>query len=206
MEILNYLIEFFTNYGYIAVFLVLIACGFGLPIPEDITLVAGGIICALSIDTIHPLNIHTMFFIAMLGVVIGDSVMFMLGRLLGDNVKRLPGLKYVFTEKNYTKIQEKAQKYGDKVLFIARFLPGIRAPIFLTAGISHRVPYWKFILMDGSATIISVPIWVYLGYFLANDLARVLKWVEHAQLAIIGVVIGVVVLVFITKWFKNKKN
>ena len=27
----------FSNYGYIAVFLVLVACGFGVPIPEDIT-------------------------------------------------------------------------------------------------------------------------------------------------------------------------
>ncbi len=206
MEILNYLIEFFTNYGYVAVFLVLIACGFGLPIPEDITLVSGGIICALSIGTSHPLNIHTMFAVAMLGVVIGDSIMFMLGRLLGDKVKRLPGLKYVFTEKNYAKIQEKAQKYGDKVLFIARFLPGLRAPIFLTAGISHRVPYWKFILMDGLAAVISVPIWVYLGYFLANDLALVLKWVEHAQLTIIGVVVGVILLIISVKWLRKTKK
>ena len=205
MEILNYLIDFFTNYGYWAVFLVLIACGFGLPVPEDVTLVAGGIICALSIDTAHPLNIHTMFGVAMLGVTIGDSVMFVLGRLLGDKVKRLPGLKYVFTETNYAKIQEKAQKYGDKILFIARFLPGLRAPIFLTAGISHRVSYWKFILMDGSAAIISVPVWVYLGYFLAHDLSRVLKFVEHAQLAIIGVVIGIVVLIVAIKWLKKKK-
>ena len=205
MEILNYLIDFFTSYGYLDVFLVLIACGFGLPIPEDITLVAGGIICALSIDSSHPLNIHIMFAVAMVGVTIGDSVMFMLGRLLGDKVKSLPGLKYVFTENNYAKIQEKAQKYGDKILFVARFLPGLRAPIFLTAGISHRVSYWKFILMDGSAAVISVPIWVYLGYFLANDLSRVLKWVEHAQLTIIGVVVVVILLVVVVKWLKKKK-
>lgn len=34
MDILQTLIEFFTGYGYAAVFLVLLACGFGLPIPE----------------------------------------------------------------------------------------------------------------------------------------------------------------------------
>ena len=39
--------SFFLQYGYAAVFAVLIACGFGVPIPEDITLVTGGIISGL---------------------------------------------------------------------------------------------------------------------------------------------------------------
>ena len=56
MEILQLLVEFFSQYGYIAVFGVLILCGFGLPIPEDITLVSGGIISALG-----NTNQHIMF-------------------------------------------------------------------------------------------------------------------------------------------------
>ena len=45
---LESLIEFFTTYGYFAVFGVLLISGFGIPIPEDITLVAGGFISSLS--------------------------------------------------------------------------------------------------------------------------------------------------------------
>ena len=41
---MEFLIEFFSSYGYWAVFLVLLACGFGVPIPEDVTLVSGGVI------------------------------------------------------------------------------------------------------------------------------------------------------------------
>ncbi|MCV2509445.1 MAG: DedA family protein, partial [Neisseriaceae bacterium] len=44
---LDYLELFFSTYGYLAVFSVLILCGLGLPIPEDITLVAGGVISGL---------------------------------------------------------------------------------------------------------------------------------------------------------------
>jgi membrane protein DedA with SNARE-associated domain len=47
MDILQILLDFFTGYGYVAVFTVLLVCGFGVPIPEDITLVAGGIISGL---------------------------------------------------------------------------------------------------------------------------------------------------------------
>lgn len=44
MEFLNILVHIFSEYGYIAVFLALILCGFGLPVPEDISLVSGGVI------------------------------------------------------------------------------------------------------------------------------------------------------------------
>ena len=48
-----FLEAFFSQYGYAAVFLVLIACGFGVPIPEDITLVTGGVISGLGQANVH---------------------------------------------------------------------------------------------------------------------------------------------------------
>ena len=188
MEILHELIAFFSVYGYLAVFLVLIACGFGLPIPEDITLVAGGVICGLS----TVLHVHVMVIISLLGVVLGDGAMFMLGRILGPKVKQIPLLKYAFTEQNYRKMQEKVHRYGSWILFVARFLPGLRAPIFVTAGISRKVSYWKFIGMDGSAALISVPIWVYAGYYFSHDLNDLLDWVHQSESFIIITVVLIV--------------
>ena len=188
MEILHELIAFFSVYGYLAVFLVLIACGFGLPIPEDITLVAGGVICGLS----TVLHVHVMVIISLLGVVLGDGAMFMLGHILGPKVKQIPLLKYAFTEQNYRKMQEKVHRYGSWILFVARFLPGLRAPIFVTAGISRKVSYWKFIGMDGSAALISVPIWVYAGYYFSHDLNDLLDWVHQSESFIIITVVLIV--------------
>lgn len=206
MEILEYLINFFSYYGYFAVFFVLIACGFGLPIPEDIALVAGGVICALSVGTPHKLDPHIMILVSLAGVLLGDGVMFFLGRVLGVKVTKLPGLKHIITIETYAKIQEKARKYGNKVLFIARFLPGLRAPIFVTAGVSHRVPYWKFLLMDGSAAIFSVPLWVYLGYFFAHDLDKILHWIRKSEFLVIGVIAAVILIFFLIKIFKTKEK
>lgn len=204
MEILDYLINFFTIYGYFAVFFVLIACGFGIPIPEDITLIAGGVICALSIGTGHPLAPDTMVVVSLLGVLIGDGTMFMLGRKLGPKITRVPGLRQIITIDTYAKIQEKAHRYGDKILFIARFLPGLRAPIFVTAGISHRVPLWKFLAMDGLASLVSVPIWVYLGYIFANDLNRVLSFAKQFQVAIISIIVLAVIVFVVFKLIRKK--
>lgn len=205
MEILHYLLEFFAMYGYIAVFLVLVACGFGTPIPEDITLVAGGIICALSLTTSHPLNKHVMMLVSLCGVLVGDGIMFSLGHIVGPKVTRLPFVRRIITPRVYRKMQEKTHRYGNKILFIARFLPGLRAPIFLTAGVSHRVPLWKFLLMDGSAALISVPVWVYLGYLFAYDIDRVLLWLRKSEFLILAlVIIGLLGMFLYSRFIKKK--
>ncbi len=202
MEILQELVVFFSNYGYIAVFLVLVACGFGVPIPEDITLVSGGVICGIASGTI---NVHVMVMISLLGVLIGDGAMFMLGRLLGPKVKKLPLLKHVFTEKIYNRMQDKCHRYGNRILFVARFLPGLRAPIFITAGISRKVSLLKFLTMDGGAALISVPIWVYAGYYFAHDLDDLVEWIHHSEV-FVAVVVAALAAVWLVYYAVAKKN
>lgn len=204
MEVLNYLIAFFSQYGYFAVFIVLLACGFGLPVPEDITLIAGGVICALSEGNgLHGLNINIMGIVGLFGVLCGDSIMFLLGGKLGSRITRVPGLKHLITPKIYAKIQEKVHRYGLKILFIARFLPGLRAPIFVTAGMSHKVKFWKFILLDGTAALISVPLWIYAGYFFAHDLNRLLEFAHKSQIIVLAMVAGLIILFVIFHHIKK---
>jgi len=205
MDILNYLIDFFSVYGYIAVFLVLIACGLGIPVPEDITLIAGGVICALTNTATHHLNPFVMSLVSLTGVLIGDGTMFFMGRKLGAKVTRVPVLSKIITNKVYGEIQAKVLKYGDKILFVARFLPGLRAPIFVMAGVSHRISYLKFLLMDGMAALISVPTLVYLGYFFANDLDEIVNYVKHSEVAIVVIVLLVVAIIVYYNMRKNRK-
>ena len=102
-------------------------------------------------------------------------------------------------------MQEKVHKYGNRILFVARFLPGLRAPIFMTAGISRRVSYWKFLVMDGGAALISVPLWVYAGYYFAHDLDDLLHWVRQSEtfiLSILAFILLVWIIISVAK--KNK--
>ncbi|WP_255991201.1 DedA family protein [Chitinolyticbacter albus] len=179
MDILHYLVTIFTDYGYLAVFLVLLICGFGVPIPEDITLVAGGIISGLGYA-----HVHTMFAVCMAGVLVGDATMFWLGRHYGTRALKWRWVAHVLTPERYEAVQDKFARYGNRVLFVARFLPGLRSPIFLTAGMSQCVPFWRFLLLDGFAALISVPVWVYLGYFGANNHEWLLKWIKRGQAGI----------------------
>ncbi|QDJ13759.1 DedA family protein [Mergibacter septicus] len=192
------LIEFFSEYGYIAVFLVLIICGFGVPIPEDITLVSGGIIAGLGYA-----NPHMMLIVSMLGVLIGDSIMYWLGRIFGVKILRFRPLRRILKPKVMKLVREKFEKYGSRVLFFARFLPGLRAPIYMVSGITRQVSYLHFLLMDFFAAIISVPIWVYLGHYGAHNLDWIKAQVHKGQ-AGIYFVIALVIIFILIKWLWNK--
>lgn len=195
---LDFLVEFFTDYGYAAVFACLIACGLGVPVPEDITLVSGGVISGL--DYANP---HLMLVVGLAGVLIGDSTMYVGGRIFGYRIQRLKTFRRILSPKRFSQIQHKFKKYGLWLLFVARFLPGLRSPIFLVAGMSRRVSYPVFLLMDGAAALISVPVWIYLGFLFADNLDLLMEYVHDVQKAIyLG--LGLLVLLVVGLWVKHK--
>jgi membrane protein DedA with SNARE-associated domain len=200
MDILQNLVGFFTDYGYAAVFGVLLVCGFGVPIPEDITLVAGGIISGLGYT-----NVHIMLVVSMVGVLVGDGTMFMLGRLFGPKILKFRPVAKLMSNGRYEAVQRQFEKHGNRVLFAARFMPGLRSPIFMTAGITRRVSIWRFLAMDGFAALISVPIWVYLGYYGADNREWLMKQVTRGQHGIL-ILLGILALVGGFYYFKYRKN
>jgi membrane protein DedA with SNARE-associated domain len=185
MEVFQFLMPIFTEYGYLAVFVMLLICGFGVPVPEDVTLVTGGVIAGLGYA-----NEHTMFAVGMAGVLVGDGLMFTLGRIYGERIIALPGFRKVLTPNRFDKAREAFEKYGKWVMFVARFLPGLRTPVFFTAGMTRRVSFATWFFMDGFAAVISVPIWVYLGYYGARNwdwMFSVLRQFQHGIFALLGI-------------------
>lgn len=193
MDLLDTLITFFTANGYLAVFIVLMICGFGVPIPEDITLVAGGVIAGLGYA-----NVHTMCLIGLLGVLTGDSLMFIVGRVFGERALRLRWVAYLLTPRRYAQVQAKFTRYGNRLMFVARFLPGLRSPIYLTAGMTRRVSFLRFFLLDGLAALISVPVWVYLGYYGAQNHEWLLTWLGRGKVVVL-IVLGF--LIALAGWY-----
>src|SRR5579859_7677600 len=143
MELLERLVTLFAENGYLAVFIALLLCGAGAPLPEDITLVAGGVIAGLGYG-----SVHVMFGVGMAGVLLGDAGIFLLGHHYGARILQWRLVARVLTPSRYVMVQEKFARYGNRMLFFARFLPGMRTTIYLTAGTTHRVSFLRFLLID----------------------------------------------------------
>lgn len=195
-----FLEAFFVEYGYAAVFFVLVICGFGVPIPEDLTLVTGGVISGMGYT-----NPHIMFAVGMLGVLVGDGIMFAAGRIWGQKILRFKPIARIMTPKRYEQVQEKFDKYGNWVLFVARFLPGLRTAVFVTAGISRKVSYLRFLIMDGLAALISVPIWIYLGEYGAHNIDWLMAKMHSLQSGIF-VILGIGAAVVAWIWWKKRQR
>ena len=160
----------------------------------------GGVISGLGYA-----NVHIMFLVGMAGVLAGDGMMFAAGRIYGDKILKFRPIARVMTPKRYAQVQEKFDKYGNWVLFVARFLPGLRTPIFITAGISGKVSYLRFLLMDGFAALISVPIWVYLGDYGASNQEWLMEKVHQFQYGLFTL-IGLGALVLGYFWWRKRQR
>lgn len=197
MEFLDLLIQFFTQHGYLAVFAVLMICSLGIPFPEDITLVAGGVIAGLGYA-----DVRIMCGVGLAGVLFGDSLMFLVGRYLGVRAMRLRWVAVLLTPQRYAKVQAKFDRYGNRLMFVARFLPGLRTAVFFTAGMTQRVTFLRFIAFDGFAALISVPFWVWLGYYGAENRDWLLAWIKRGQSSI-AVLVGLAIVGVV--WFIGRR-
>lgn len=181
-------------------FFVLLLCGLGLPVPEDVVLVAAGALG--EIDGRGWLEVSVLMYA---GVMLGDSTIFVAGRYFGTQLRGSRWFQRYFSEKKQAKVEDLFHRYHTWVLFVGRFLPGLRAPIFFTAG-STRVGFWKFFLFDGLAALISVPFFVWLGHWLwakfKDDIAQLERALSKTQtytMVVAGVILVVVVTLVVRK-------
>ena len=141
-------------------FLILLLCGLGLPLPEDIVLLVSGVLAAMEGRAWQSVAV-----VMYAAVLMGDSLIFLGGRRYGTRLLASRLLRPMFSEAKRARVEEFTTRHGAKSLFLARFLPGLRAVVFFSAG-SLGVSYLKFLLLDGLAALVSVPVFVWLGHFL----------------------------------------
>ncbi len=183
--------------AYLTIFGVLFACGLGIPVPEDVTIVTAGYLAYLE-------NIDLLWGIVVcfLGVLSGDFILFSLGRLYGKHFLDLPGVRFIVTPERIALAQAKLRKNEKKVCFLARFLAGLRAPIYLSAGMLGVRPI-TFVSLDALAAAISVPLLTYLGYYFGDEIEIGLHYIRRAERYIM-VTLAIVGLIFILKSIRNK--
>lgn len=180
--------QFITRFTYIAIVGTLLLCGMGLPLPEEVPILTSGVLSRLG-----HLSPWPALMAVLLGVMAGDSVMFLLGRRWGVHLLEHRLSRMLLTRERQAKIAVYFQKYGAWIIFVARFLPGLRAPLFLTAG-SLKVSFVTFFAMDGLAALLSIPLSFWVAYFFTDRLQEVLALSHTALYWLLGVlVVGVIV-------------
>lgn len=188
----------YGGYAYLLMFILLLACGFGFPMPEDVVLVTGGLLASRGVT-----DFYTTVLVTMAGVLIGDGVVFLIGKNMGPRIKQSNFFNRMMSKEREQRVLSWFTKYGDRVVFFARFAPGLRMPLFLTAGI-YQIPTWKFFCLDGFAALISVPVWIWVGYFFGSNLEVLGEKMHQLQVGLYGFLLATAII-FLFVWFIKKK-
>ncbi len=171
-----------AGFSYPAVFLLLVLCGVGAPLSEELVVITGGLVVAQS-----GASLPVMALTAYLGILAGDSALYRIGRSLGPRAFTHPKMAKMLTPTRVELLEGMFTRRGAVTVFLARFLPGLRAPAFLLAG-ATGLPYRRFLLADGAAAWVAAMGMTWLGYrFGPTVLADVrggLRWLLFAVLAV----------------------
>jgi membrane protein DedA with SNARE-associated domain len=158
-EITIFLINYSEAFIYAGLFLILFMCGLGLPIPEEVTLLAGGFLINLGFIRFYP-----TLMVVFIGILAGDLAMYSIGRKWGNGIITHRHLHQIFSEKRLARVRQFFCDHGIKTILIARFLSGFRVAAFLAAG-TMGMKRGQFLLLDSLGALIMIPLLVSLGYY-----------------------------------------
>jgi membrane protein DedA with SNARE-associated domain len=185
------------RYGYLGIFGLLFCCGLGLPLPEDIPLLAAGALVAQG-----KLNLAIVAICAWCGIIGGDCVLYHIGKFFGYEVPRLPVIGHHVTVERMRKVEKLFEKWGIWVVAVGRMFAGIRGAMVVVAG-ATRFTFWKFLIADGLAAIVSGGLFVYLGYAFGRHIVEIVEVGKHYSLV---VVLGITVIVLLVVWWRQKSR
>lgn len=167
--------EFIEHFTYGGIVLVLLLGGLGVPLPEELPILAAG---ALAREAVIRWWIALP--LCIVGVLVGDVVLYWAGRHWGERLLGWRVVRFVLTEARERRLLSAYRRHGLKIVVIARHVVGLRAAAFLTAGIA-RLPFWKFLLVDTAAACVGVPVSFGFAYFFTDQLQAVLDDIHRVE-------------------------
>jgi membrane protein DedA with SNARE-associated domain len=171
-----------------------------MPIPEEAAIVLAGVLSAQG-------HLHTgMAFAACLaGAIIGDSFMYGIGYRWGHRIftshPRFAKLLASEADKE-DEFQRAIENHSLKVMLLARFLVGVRAPVYVMTGVV-RMPYKKFLFYDVISATAVVGVVFTLSYFFGTN---VQEWVQHAEFFATLVVVGIVAIIGGVLYYRHRRE
>jgi len=155
---------FLLDLRYLAMFGILLLCGTGLPLPEEVTLVGSGLMVGWG-----EANFWITSLACVAGILAGDSIIFGLGYHYGGPFLRSRPMRLFLSRRRQKKVARFFDKHGTKAVFFARFFAGVRIGVYAYAG-SQRMCWRKFIFLDFLGALISGPTSIFLGNLAARHI------------------------------------
>lgn len=171
-----------SSYGPVAVFVLLMATGIGVPLGEDLIVIPAGFLVGQQEMGFVPTLVA-----AYLGVVLSDLMWYGLCFKFGTRLLHLRAFKRMVHPRRLLEAKHQMEARGAWMVVAARFVPGSRTTAITAAGILH-MSFWKFAVATASTVWLTALIQIGIGVLSV----RVLGVEDTAGL--IRLVVGMMVL------------
>ena len=184
--------DFFAHYGYWVVFFGVMLENGGLPLPGETVLLFAGFLAYQG-----ELRLGWAIGTAIAGATVGDSLGYTLGRFGGNPFFDRYVLRFKFVARRFEYSKSLFLKHGHWAVFTGRFITGLRVFAGPLAGL-FKMPYARFLLFNFTGAVVWATAIGFVGFLLGdnwNNLAHVVKDIDHAALGLVAV-LALVTLIF----------
>jgi membrane protein DedA with SNARE-associated domain len=171
------------RHGYILVFFIVLAESLGMPVPAALALVASGAAAAAGL-----LHLTTLLLLAVAAMILGDTLLFVLGRYMGWALLGFLCKLSVNPETCILRSAESFYKRGKATLLFAKFIPGINTMAPPLAG-SMKMRPDIFLRFDLAGASLYAIVYIAVGYLFRDVLASVAHGFQTAGRAVESVTV-----------------
>lgn len=198
---MNNLFSLITHHGYLLIFVIVLAEAIGMPVPAAVALVAGGAAAAAG-----TLSVPKVLALALLGMLLGDTLLFVLGRYMGWTLLGLLCRLSVNPESCILRSAESFYKRGKTTLLIAKFIPGVNTMAPPLAG-SMRMRPQQFLRLDCAGASLYILAYGGLGFLFRDFLATITRGFQAAS-HVFGEVLFIAAIAYIgyRVWLYHKNK
>lgn len=192
----DFIIGFITDWGYLGIFLLMVAENIFPPIPSELIMPFAGYVAANG-----DLSIFGVLIAGTIGSVIGTTAWYAVARLMGLERFTLLCNKFgrfaTLSEDDIDKAHHWFEKYGPMAVFVGRLIPAIRTLISVPAGLA-KMPFGRFLVISTLGSLLWTGILTVAGLLLHEGYHVVEAWVDPVSTGVVVLAVVIYIWRFIT--------
>ncbi|XLQ19963.1 MAG: DedA family protein [Candidatus Moraniibacteriota bacterium] len=182
-------IQFLNEYGYAIMIPLMMIIG---PIVA---------IVAAFMASMGVFNVYVVFCISLVAGIIGDVLLYGIGRKWGMRFVNKIGYRVGIKESSVLKMEKAFNGHGGKIIIAVKSTTGLCWVTFIAAGIV-KMPFWKFFMYTLIGGIFWSGFLVIIGYSFGYMYERIVEYVSWAGWIMSTLFIGSALIWY--KWDKKK--
>jgi membrane protein DedA with SNARE-associated domain len=196
--------HFISSYGYLAVFILMLAESACIPVPSELTMLFAGALAAGAVAGAH-LNLVLVIATGVAGNVAGSYLAWGIGAYGGRAAWHRWGRYVLLRDDDIDRAERWFTRHGTKAVFFGRLLPVVRTFISLPAGLA-RMPAARF----GIYTVLGCIPWTaalaWAGYAVGRNWGNVASALHGPSYALAALIVVLVAVAFVMLWRRRRRE